>query len=65
MAITEDLILGDWVYCRQHLRPHRTGWCTVDLLEKVGLGPMKGTPDEQYREAIDKCKKFGLEIYKE
>lgn len=25
------------VYCKQHLRPHRTGWCTVSLTDKVKL----------------------------
>lgn len=61
----EDLILGDWVYCHQHLRPHMTGWCTVDIGEKVGLGPMKGSADEQYREAVTKCRRMGLELYKD
>jgi hypothetical protein len=24
-----DEHLGEWVYCSQHMRPHETGWCTV------------------------------------
>ena len=26
-----------WVYCKQHLRPHGTGWCTVSPRDKILL----------------------------
>lgn len=43
-----DEMLGEWVYCMAHLAPHRTGWCTVDLADKVGLEAK--TRDEAYAE---------------
>lgn len=59
---TEDTILGDWVYCRQHMAPHRSGWCTVDLRDKVGLGVFPGAEHEQYQAAWDKCKYLELPL---
>lgn len=51
---------GDaWVYCKSHLRPHKTGWCTVGVEKKVCLGD--STMDREG--AINKCREFGLEIY--
>lgn len=51
---------GDsWVYCSQHLRPHKTGWCTVDIRNKICL--CNGSKTEQ--EAYQKCRDFGLKIY--
>lgn len=38
--MTEDEIefgVGVIVYCDQHLRPHKTGWCTVGNRHKVKL----------------------------
>jgi len=32
----------DWVYCNQHLRPHSTGWCSVGVRDKIGLGIPQG-----------------------
>lgn len=64
MVKTEDEKLGPWVYCAQHLRPHPTGWCTVDLHDKLGLGEFPGTVEEQVVAAVAKCKKFGLKIWK-
>jgi hypothetical protein len=32
-----DEHLGTFVYCKQHLRPHNTGWCTAHALDKIGL----------------------------
>jgi hypothetical protein len=60
--VTEDekvFGIGQWVYCGQHLRPHRTGWCTVGVRDKVGLG----TTDET--EAWEKCSRLGLRLYKD
>ena len=61
---TEDVKLGPWVYCAQHLRPHSTGWCSVDIKDKLGLGEFPGTVEEQGRAAAAKCRKFGLKIWK-
>ena len=57
---TEDYdVFGgnQFVYCRQHLRAHFTGWCTVGVDQKVGLG----TSDEM--EAIKKCRELELPLY--
>jgi hypothetical protein len=35
-----DVELGEWVYCKSHLRPHTTGWCGVPIRSKV---PLKAT----------------------
>jgi hypothetical protein len=56
----EDKILGDWVYCRQHRRPHTTGWCTVGLWDKLGLGILGPNTDENREAAARKCRDFGL-----
>lgn len=60
----EDEIFGDWVYCRQHLRPHETGWCTVSNDDKLGLGIEGKTIDSQ-RKAYAKCRRMELPIYGE
>ncbi len=60
---TEDEIVFGvkaWVYCRQHMKPHMTGWCGVGNRDKVGLG-LFGQPSA--KRAYEKCKEFGLEIY--
>ena len=41
---------GKWVYCRQHLQPHLTGWCGVSPREKVGLGV--STKEKAYEKCI-------------
>lgn len=46
-----------WVYCKQHLRPHVTGWCTVSNKDKIALNAK--TRDEAYAEARIR----GLKIY--
>lgn len=56
----EDELLGPWVYCAQHLRPHESGWCTVSLRDKVGLGKFEGSVQEQLQQAGEKCERFGL-----
>lgn len=48
---------GEWVYCRQHVKPHPTGWCSVGVYDKLGLGV------ETAEEAYVKCREFGLPIY--
>jgi len=53
----------DWVYCNQHLRPHPTGWCSVDVRDKLGLGIPQDEYSERARQAYKKCKLFGLPIY--
>lgn len=51
--------IGEWIYCDQHLRPHMTGWCSVNYRNKVGLSV------SSLEEAYTKCKLLGLQIYKE
>jgi hypothetical protein len=41
-----------------------SGWCTVDLDNKLGLGEFAGTEQEQMAAAVEKCKYFGLKIWK-
>jgi hypothetical protein len=52
-----DSHLGAWVYCKQHLRPHSTGWCTVHADEKIPLDAK--TREEAYEETIAR----GLHIF--
>lgn len=47
-----------FVYCRQHLNPHSTGWCTVDVSDKVGLGVTT------YEEAREKCQDWGFKLFR-
>lgn len=57
---TEDEIAfgkDAWVYCRQHVRPHETGWCGVSPRDKVGLGVKTA------EEAYEKCHSWGFEIF--
>lgn len=61
--LTEDVVLGDWVYCHQHLNAHRSGWCTVSINEKVGLGSFPGAQHEQIVAAAEKCRRLGLLLY--
>jgi hypothetical protein len=48
---------GAWVYCRQHVKPHPTGWCGVSPRDKIGLG-VKTAQD-----ALEKCREWGFDIY--
>lgn len=60
--MTEDEVVfgkGQWVYCNQHLRPHMTGWCTVTVFNKVGLGV--ATEEEAYK----KCGFWGFKIFED
>lgn len=45
------------VYCRQHMKPHATGWCGVSNRDKIGLGVAS------MAEACAKCEAWGLKIY--
>lgn len=49
-----------WVYCDQHMRPHLTGWCTVHVDNKVGLGLDKTVESQK---VYSKCRKLGLRIF--
>lgn len=45
------------VYCSQHLRPHRTGWCTVNVANKIALEA------QTIELAYDECIRKGLKLY--
>lgn len=57
---TEDFKeFGDtYVYCNQHLGVHKTGWCTVNVRNKVALGNLPTVMD-----AAQKARDFGLVLY--
>lgn len=60
---TEDEIAfgkGAWVYCNQHLNAHQTGWCTVSVRDKVGLGIFG---HENEKSALQKCKDWGFRLH--
>jgi hypothetical protein len=48
-----------YVYCKSHLRPHTTGWCTVAAEDKVDLD----TTDRDL--AYKKARELGFKIYGE
>ena len=50
---------GAWVYCRQHHKPHQTGWCSIGVHDKIGLGVASAEA------AYEKCRAWGLHIYGE
>ena len=51
---------GDaWVYCDQHLRVHKTGWCGVGTHNKVFLCPGDTSQEEATQKAIDRGFKLG------
>lgn len=52
-----DEHLGKFVYCGQHLNPHETGWCTVDVMDKL---PLRAQTQE---DAVAECRHFGLKLY--
>lgn len=54
-----DNELGDWVYCRSHVRPHTTGWCTVPNRDKV---PLNAT---SYMDAVAEARSRGFPIFGE
>ncbi len=57
---TEDEIKfgrNAWIYCAMHMRPHKTGWCTVNSLHKQALKALTDI------EAHHECRKANLPIY--
>ncbi len=50
---------GAWVYCSQHMKPHQTGWCSVSVRDKVGLGV------KDAKEAYQKCRDWKLPLYQD
>lgn len=67
-ALEERLVTGEqedvaafgraaWIYCRQHMKAHQTGWCSVSARDKIGLGVATA------QEATEKCREWGLELY--
>lgn len=54
----EDEIFGDQlIYCNQHLKVHETGWCSVSVRDKVGLGT------KDHKEAVAKCREWGFRLH--
>lgn len=47
------------VYCKQHMRPHATGWCTVFPEEKIALAAIG------VKEAYVECRSKGYPLYGE
>lgn len=59
-AVTEDekeFGVDAIVYCKQHLRPHATGWCTVSNSDKVKL------ESETVGDAIRECIARGYKLH--
>jgi hypothetical protein len=48
-----------WVYCRQHMKVHQTGWCSVGVYDKIGLGVKTA------QEGIEKCREWALPLYQD
>lgn len=45
------------IYCRSHMRPHETGWCTVPVTDKLKLHAA------DLATADDECRRFGLPLF--
>jgi hypothetical protein len=58
MIDTDDAKLGKYVYCKQHVAPHNTGWCTVGNDEKI---PLKA---EDNQSAFWEVADMGLTIHR-
>jgi hypothetical protein len=55
-----DEIFGDTlIYCNQHLKVHKTGWCSVSVRDKVGLGT------KDHKEAVEKCREWGFRLHQD
>jgi hypothetical protein len=57
---TQDEVVfgkGTIVYCNQHLNPHWTGWCTVDVRNKIALNSLT------LIEAEHECRSRGFKLY--
>ncbi len=63
---TEDAKVfgGMLVYCASHRRAHATGWCTVDVENKLGLGIDRGAPNAMH-DAAEKCRRLGLRLFED
>lgn len=48
-----------YVYCKSHMRPHTTGWCTVPARDKVLLAA------NTYEDACAEARQRGFKIYGE
>lgn len=46
-----------YVYCGQHMRPHKTGWCTASIEDKVGLEA------KTHEDAVKECRRRGLRLF--
>jgi len=57
--VTDDFkAFGDrWVYCGQHLRPHKTGWCTVGVRDKIVLRALNE------KDAILECREKSYKLF--
>lgn len=55
--VAGDEHMGAFVYCASHLRPHATGWCTVNAFDKIPLGATRG------EDAYAECKRLGFYLY--
>lgn len=53
----DDSQMGAYVYCKSHVGPHVTGWCTVFNNNKI---PLEAQTQE---EAFEEVKKMGLPIH--
>lgn len=52
-----DEHLGEWVYCGQHLRPHKTGWCSVSAANHKKS--LKATTEQG---AYQECRERGFKL---
>lgn len=61
MCTTDEKEFGAerWVYCKSHVGPHMTGWCTVCTSDKVLLNATSHT------EAVQESKDLGFKIFGE
>lgn len=48
-----------WVYCKSHMRPHTTGWCTVFPEDKIALSA------KEQNAAYAECRAKGYELYED
>lgn len=58
---TEDYEEGGdaWVYCKQHLGAHLTGWCTVGVNDKILLDATG------HVQAIQECRDKGFKLFQD
>jgi predicted RNA-binding protein with PUA-like domain len=57
--VKDEMTFGEarFVYCKSHMRPHLTGWCTVPASQKTLLTALA------LNTAIVECRALGLKIY--